>query len=115
MLKTMRVVFVTLLLTLVVSGVTSAQTERRQVWAYYFGWWGQESWNDGRLVDKPAQLYSSFDAGAVGRQIDEAKGAGIDAFRHELVRPQEQQHDAYGVQLPARPGSGTGFQGSGLG
>ena len=80
MLKTMRVVVVTLLLTLVVSGVTSAQTERRQVWAYYFGWWGQDSWNDGRLVDKPAQPYSSFDAGAVGRQIDEAKGAGIDAF-----------------------------------
>lgn len=80
MLKPIRVLFLTLLMTLIVSGITSAQTERRQVWAYYFGWWGQDSWNDARLIDKPAQPYSSFDAGAIGRQIDQAKGAGIDAF-----------------------------------
>ncbi|HLV34303.1 MAG TPA: endo-1,3-alpha-glucanase family glycosylhydrolase [Spirillospora sp.] len=64
---------------LTVSSAT-AQTENRQVYAFYFGWWTNESWNDGRLTDKPAQLYDSRDAGAVGRHIDQAKSAGIDAF-----------------------------------
>lgn len=50
----------------------------RQVYAYYFGWFSMDSWGDGRLVDRPANPYNSTDA--VGRHIDEAKGAGIDAF-----------------------------------
>jgi hypothetical protein len=57
----------------------SAQ-EPRQVWAFYFGWWTGESWGDGRLLDRPALPYDSRDGGAVGRQIDEARSAGIDAF-----------------------------------
>jgi len=52
----------------------------RQVWAYYFGWYTGDSWNDGRLVDRPAQPYQSTDGGVISRQIDEARGAGIDAF-----------------------------------
>ena len=80
MLKFTRVLIVMLLLSLVISGTATAQTEQRQVWAYYFGWWGAGSWDDARLIDKPAAPYSSLDAGVVGRQIDEAKGAGIDAF-----------------------------------
>lgn len=80
MLKFTRVLIVMLLLSLIVSGTASAQTEARQVWAYYFGWWAASSWEDGRLIDKPAQPYSSMDAGVIGRQIDEAKSAGIDAF-----------------------------------
>lgn len=52
----------------------------RQVWAYYFGWYTGDSWGDGRLIDRPAAPYDSRDGGAVGRQIDEARGAGIDAF-----------------------------------
>jgi hypothetical protein len=52
----------------------------RTVLAYYFGWYTGDSWNDGRLIDRPAQPYASTDAGAVGRQIDEARSAGIDGF-----------------------------------
>ncbi|HLU08974.1 MAG TPA: endo-1,3-alpha-glucanase family glycosylhydrolase [Oceanobacillus sp.] len=57
----------------------SAQ-EPRQVWAFYMGWYTHESWGDGRLLDRPAQPYDSRDGGAIGRQIDEARSAGIDAF-----------------------------------
>lgn len=79
--KRSRLLIVTLLLLLVIlPGTTSAQTERRQVYAYYFGWWGDNSWDDGRMIDRPTTSYSSFDAGALGRHIDQAKGAGIDAF-----------------------------------
>ncbi|MBI5670118.1 MAG: SH3 domain-containing protein [Chloroflexi bacterium] len=52
----------------------------RQVWAYYFGWYTGDTWGDGRLTDRPANPYDSRDGGALGRQIDEAKSAGIDAF-----------------------------------
>ena len=69
-----------LLVGLMVGGTASAQTENRQVYAFYFGWWTNESWNDGRLSDRPAELYDSRDGGAVGRHIDQAKSAGIDAF-----------------------------------
>src|SRR5688572_29230363 len=56
------------------------QAANRQVYAYYFGWYSSDSWNDGRLIDRPAAPYDSRDAGVIGRHIDEAKGAGIDAF-----------------------------------
>lgn len=69
-----------LLLIFSLTGISAAQTENRQVYAFYFGWWTNESWNDGRLIDKPASLYDSRDGGAVGRHIDQAKSAGIDAF-----------------------------------
>lgn len=62
------------------AGVQPAKAADRQVWAYYFGWYTGDSWGDGRLIDHPANPYDSRDGGAIGRQIDEAKGAGIDAF-----------------------------------
>lgn len=52
----------------------------RQVWAYYMGWWTNESWSSDLLTDRPLNAYDSRDAGALGRHIDEARGAGIDAF-----------------------------------
>jgi hypothetical protein len=52
----------------------------RQVYAYYFGWYSGDSWNDGRLVDRPAIPYSSADGGAIARHIEQAQSAGIDAF-----------------------------------
>lgn len=68
----------TVLLALVISPAVAQ--EPRQVWAYYFGWWTGDSWNDGRLTDRPANLYDSRDGGAVARHIDEARSAGVDAF-----------------------------------
>lgn len=77
-------VFVAALAVLLVGalGIQSqpALAQGRQVWAYYFGWYTGESWGDGRLTDRPANPYDSRDGGALGRQIDEAKSAGIDAF-----------------------------------
>lgn len=64
----------------VLSAAPMSAQGSKQVWAFYFGWWTAQSWGDGRLLDRPAAPYSSLDAGAVGRQIDEARSAGIDAF-----------------------------------
>jgi len=60
--------------------VQPAAAASRQVWAYYFGWYTGDSWGNGALTDHPAQLYNSGDAGVIGRQIQQAKSAGIDAF-----------------------------------
>src|SRR5690606_11406370 len=49
----------------------------KQVYAFYFGWWTGDSWNDGRLSDRPLVPYNSWDGAAVGRHIDEARSAGI--------------------------------------
>jgi uncharacterized protein YraI len=65
---------------IIVFSAPPAAAQGRQVWAYYFGWYGSGTWGDGRLSDRPIAPYSSLDAGVVGRQIDEARGAGIDAF-----------------------------------
>lgn len=54
----------------------------KQVWAYFFGWYTTDSWNDGRLLDRPQGRYSSFDDGRIGQQIAQAQSAGIDAFIH---------------------------------
>ncbi len=93
-----------LLLTLVITPV-SAQ-EPRQVWAYYFGWWTNDSWNDGRLTDRPANLYDSRDGGAVGRHIDEARSAGIDAFIMSWYGPGNWVNDVFNSLLDQSAGRG---------
>ena len=64
-------------------GSSQAQTPR-QVWALYMGFWaGGTSWDwqADVLSDRPAiGSYDSRDGGVAGTQIDQAKGAGIDAF-----------------------------------
>ena len=84
----------------------AAAQEPRQVWAYYFGWWTNDSWGDGRLTDRPANLYDSRDGGAVGRQIDEAKSAGVDAFIMSWYGPGNWVHDVFNMLLDQSAGRG---------
>ena len=58
----------------------TAQSPDRLVLAFYYTWFDENSWNPGRVPDVPAQTYVSRDRGVMGRHIDQAKGAGIDAF-----------------------------------
>ncbi len=60
--------------------VSAQAAGQRQVFAYYFGWYSSDSWNSSQLLDRPAAPYNSADGGVIGRQIDQAKSAGIDAF-----------------------------------
>lgn len=50
------------------------------VLAFYYTWFDEATWTYDRLSDLPAELYVSRDRGVMGRHIDQAKGAGIDAF-----------------------------------
>ncbi len=50
------------------------------VLAFYYTWFDLSTWTPAKVSDMPAQPYVSSDRAAMARQIDEAKGAGIDAF-----------------------------------
>ena len=57
-----------------------AQSPDRLVLAFYYTWFDEQSWGPGRVPDRPLQPYVSRDRGVMGRQIDQAKSAGINAF-----------------------------------
>jgi hypothetical protein len=57
-----------------------AQAPERLVLAFYYNWFDENSWRADRVPDVPAEPYASRDRGVMGRHIDQAKAAGIDAF-----------------------------------
>ncbi|MEZ4708897.1 MAG: endo-1,3-alpha-glucanase family glycosylhydrolase [Caldilineaceae bacterium] len=52
----------------------------RLVLAFYYSWFDENTWTYDKLSDLPASPYVSRDRGVMGRHIDEAKRAGIDAL-----------------------------------
>jgi hypothetical protein len=52
----------------------------RLVLAFYYTWFDENSWGANRVPDLPQTTYASRDRGTMGRHIDQAKGAGIDAL-----------------------------------
>lgn len=50
------------------------------VLAFYYTWFDEQTWTYDRLSDLPAQPYASRDREVMGRHIQQAQGAGIDAF-----------------------------------
>lgn len=50
------------------------------VFAFYYTWFDENTWSYEQLSDLPAEPYVSRDRGVMGRHIDQAKAAGIDAF-----------------------------------
>ena len=91
-------VFLTILLLLLIAllslllqpiGNANAAPSQRQalqsmgdplVLAFYYPWFDANSWTYDRLSDLPLEPYASTDRAVMGRQIDQAKAAGIDAF-----------------------------------
>ncbi len=52
----------------------------RLVLAFYYAWYDQKTWQSDKVPDVPLTPYTSANRNAMVRQIDQAKGAGIDAF-----------------------------------
>jgi hypothetical protein len=52
----------------------------RLVLAFYYAWYDQKTWQSGKVPDVPLAPYASANREAMTRQIDQAQGAGIDAF-----------------------------------
>jgi len=68
------------LLTGLGSAPTAQADGERLVLAFYYAWFDRNTWNSGKVSDLPQHPYNSDDRTAMARQVDEAKGAGIDAF-----------------------------------
>lgn len=84
----------------------------RLVLASYLTWYDGDGWDDCNISagDRPAEPYSSDDAAAISRHVQQALGAGIDGFLLHWFAPGERT-DANMAQLLAQSG-GTGFQSS---
>ncbi|NIV40380.1 MAG: hypothetical protein GWN58_66565 [Anaerolineae bacterium] len=52
----------------------------RLVLAFYYAWYDQNTWTSGQVPDVPLTPYTSANRDAMVRQVDQAQGAGIDAF-----------------------------------
>ncbi|HYP21370.1 MAG TPA: endo-1,3-alpha-glucanase family glycosylhydrolase [Chloroflexia bacterium] len=59
---------------------TSTIAGEKLVLAFYYMWYGPDSFSQGRTAGMPRAPYISDKADVVERQVKEAKGAGIDAF-----------------------------------
>jgi hypothetical protein len=65
----------------VLQGIGPAEAEgQRLVLAFYYAWYDHKTWNSGKVPDVPQAPYVSTNRDVMARQIDQAKGAGIDAF-----------------------------------
>ncbi len=62
------------------SPVRIQASNEQLVLAFYYAWYDHKTWNSGQVPDVPLVPYASANAEAMARQIDQAKGAGIDAF-----------------------------------
>jgi hypothetical protein len=70
----------TTLLPLIGHAVSAQAEGERLVLAFYYPWFDENTWNSGRTPDLPQTPYNSDDRAAMARQVDQAQGAGIDAF-----------------------------------
>lgn len=62
-------------------GIRNAQGNRDPlVLAFYYTWFDENTWTYDKVPDLPAEQYVSRDRGVMGRHIDQAKQAGIDAL-----------------------------------
>ena len=65
----------------VLRGIGPAEAEgQRLVLAFYYAWYDQKTWSSGKVPDVPQSPYVSANRDVMARQIDQAKGAGIDAL-----------------------------------
>lgn len=81
--KLIRLISLLLILTalpLAPAPPAKAHEPSRPVLAYYFGWWGSQTWNSFGRSDSPTSFYESNDDSTMRTQIRQAKGAGIDGF-----------------------------------
>ncbi len=69
------------------------------VLAFYYDWFDENIWKPSQVADMPAARYTSRDPQAVARQIQQARGAGIDAFVVSWLGAGNQTDDNFKIVL----------------
>ncbi|MCI0477498.1 MAG: SH3 domain-containing protein [Anaerolineales bacterium] len=79
---------------------TQAQSARPPlVLAFYYNWFDEKTWNLNALSDLPVIKYASRDPNIMAHHIQQAKGAGIDAFIVSWWGAGNQTDDNFKVML----------------
>lgn len=113
-------VVIALALTLLPAAPSVEAQREPTVLAFFYGWFNADQWNDGTLIDRPAEPYNSADAGVMARQISQAQSAGIDGFVMSWFGPDEpyttgvfhtlmDQAAAHGFRVAVDVDMGQGF------
>lgn len=77
-----------------------------RVFAFYYAWYDEQTWSPEHVADIPAEKYVSRDPGAIARQIDQAQGAGIDAFVVSWLGPGNPTDERFRMMLDTAGGKG---------
>jgi LysM repeat protein len=64
--------------------------------AFYYAWYGLDQWAPGKVPDIPSAPYSSRDRNTMIRHVEQARGAGIDAFAVAWYGPQVHNNQTEG-------------------
>jgi LysM repeat protein len=70
----------------------AAPPGERPVVAFYYAWYGLDQWAPGKVPDTPAVPYASKDRDTIVRHVEQARGAGIDAFAMAWYGPATQNN-----------------------
>jgi hypothetical protein len=87
-----------------------AQSPERLVLAFYYNWFDENSWGPSKMSDQPQTPYASRDRGAMGRQIDQAKAAGIDALVVNWWGPQADNQTEINLRAMLDEAAARGFR-----
>ncbi len=83
------VIFISVFLSLwlKVQAEAPAEAPAPLVLAVYYAWYDENTWDPSKVADMPAIPYASGDRATIVRHVQQAKGAGIDAFTLSWLGP----------------------------
>ena len=77
-----------------------------RVFAFYYAWFDEQTWTPDHVADMPAEQYVSRDPNAMARHVDQAQGAGIDAFVVSWISPGNPTDERFKMMLDVAGGKG---------